>query len=118
MTVTRRFWAALIAISAFAVIVVGAALATSGYFHDGGADANAVFCATGGSCDTTQRNDSAYWLTGYSGWVGLYRPGVGYEALQDNTSGSGSNSTYSTVQALCGNDSSVEYTLVCYTSNL
>jgi hypothetical protein len=105
------------------LVATGAAWATSGNWHDGGAYPNTDFCAStsGDSCpgDVKTRNDSATWLAGYKGWVGLWNPDLpGYEALQDNTSGSGYNSTYSNVEAVCGNDSFVTYHLTCYTSNL
>jgi hypothetical protein len=123
---TRRSYRGPILVATLVVagVLAAAALATSGDFHDGGANSNAAFCATtNGDCNNKTRNDSATWLSGYKGYVGLFdvtlNGGIGgWDALQDNTSGSGYNSTWSNVEAKCGNDSSVTYTETCYTSNL
>jgi hypothetical protein len=98
---------------------VSAALATSGDYHSGGANPGAQFCAPGsGSCDAKTRDGNAPWFHGYYGYTGAWRPGVGWQALIDNGSGYGAWSTYTDVEAICGNDSNVTYIITCWTDNL
>lgn len=87
----------------------------SGYVAPGGAR-----CAPSGDCSTADiktRNGDAQWLTGYYGYVGLTR-GSGWQALDQNTSGTGHVSTVSSVYVQCGNSSSVTYFMSCATDNL
>ena len=69
-------------------------------------------------CNQKSRNGSATWLAGYLGYIGVYRTSAGWIALDQNGSGAGSVSTYTSVFVTCGNSSAVTYTLICNTSNL
>lgn len=124
----RRFGHSKAALAVFVMVLagfvgIGSAYATSGYWHNGGAVAGAQFCANAdgsdhcATADVKTRNDSATWQSGYYGYVGLDRNGT-YVAYQGDLSGSGYNSTYTSVYAVCGNGSGITYTLSCYTSNL
>jgi len=138
MATTRansRGWSALRRTVKYPLTLIGAALtglsafvatgyATQGPYHDGGVGAGTVFCGPNNNlapngCDSKTRDGWASWTTGFAGYTGAYNYVLGgYEGYQGGTGGYGQWSTYSNVFAYCGNNSSNQHYMYCWTNNL